>query len=91
MWNSADSIPTSLHFNETSRWHEDPFIAFWQWKFCDLHDEDIRQVLSDLMIKIMLNIDAGYMTAEELEILRVGSLIASAGGHASTNLHDYDT
>ena len=51
-------------------------MDYWRWGFSDLADDAMRSTVADLLAKVWLGVGPGYMTADELRILRTSSPVA---------------
>lgn len=77
-----DAVFQGMGFDENGQWHQGSYIDFWRWSFSDLPDDGMRSTLADVIAKILLDAEPESLTARELEVWRLTSLIASSGRNA---------
>lgn len=76
MQTPIDAVFEGMGFDEYGHWHTGSLMDYWRWGFSDLADDAMRSTVADLLAKVWLGVGPGYMTADELRILRTSSPVA---------------
>lgn len=84
MQTPMDAVFDGMGYDEYGHWHAAPLMDYWRWGFSDLADAGMQSTVADLLAKVWLGVGPGYMTADELRILRVSGPIADELQTAAT-------
>lgn len=76
MQTPMDAVFEGMGFDEYGHWHSGPLMDYWRWGFSDLTDEGMQSTVADLLAKVWLGVGPGYMTTDELRILRASVPVA---------------
>jgi hypothetical protein len=71
-----DAVFEGMGFDEYGHWHTGSLMDYWRWGFSNLADDAMRSTVADLLAKVWLGVGPGYMTADELRILRTSGPVA---------------
>lgn len=85
-----DPVLDDMGYDETGRWHKKSYVDFWRWGFSDLRDDGMKNTLADVIAKVMLDLGPHTMSDDELEILRISSLVAANGQPGMEHGRGYD-
>lgn len=76
MQTPMDAVFEGMGYDEYGHWHSAPLMDYWRWGFSELADEGLQSTVADLLAKVCLGVGPGYMTADELRILRASAPVA---------------
>lgn len=76
MQTPMDAVFEGMGYDEYGHWHTGPLMDYWRWGFSELSDEATRSTVADLLAKVWLGVGPGFMTADELRILRASAPVA---------------
>ncbi len=90
MLTPIDPVLDGAGSEETGQWQKQSWVDFWRWGFSDLRDDGVKDAFAEVIAKVLLDWGPAMMSPDELEILRISSLIATNGCHAAENRRGYD-
>jgi hypothetical protein len=90
MVKAVDPVFGGMGFDETGRWHKETWVDFWRWGFSDLRDNNMKDTLADVIAKVMLDMGTAAMSDDELEVLRITSLVTANGWPHLGNARAFD-
>lgn len=90
MQNIIDNLWGEAGFDVDEPLREKPHLALWQWSFAYLPDARMKAVAADWMVRVLLGGDPAEMSDEEVQILSVGALLATARGGAAASGLNWD-
>lgn len=90
MVKAVDPVFSGMGFDETGQWHKETWVDFWRWGFSDLRDNNMKETLADVIAKVMLDMGTAAMSDDELEVLRITSLVTANGWPHLENARSFD-
>jgi hypothetical protein len=90
MQTPIELVLDGMGFDETGKWHNGPFMDYWRWAFSALGDDAMKGVAAEMISKMWLGAGPASMTAEELQILYMGTPLATTATPEAQSPWRYD-
>jgi len=88
MQTPIDAVLDGFGFDEAGRWHNGELMDHWRWGFSELNDTEMKTMVADAIMKMLLRAETECITADEMMVLRMTGLGSLRGGAESGYRYD---